>query len=274
MQVEVRRRLSWGLQMQGSYVWGKSLVDGASAASSDASQPTTLRNLALDKVVPTYDIRHAIKANWIYELPFGPGKRFLGTGGNVIIRKAIEGWELAGTARIQSGQPTKFTSGRAVINGNEGGVVLHNITLKELQNEVGVYKTTGSNGVGILYDLPLSIIHNTEAAFNNGGYVLDPNAPYIGPPTTPGQLGYFDYLRAPWQRHLDVSLIKRTRLKSNATIEFRAQALNVMNVTNFYLGSQSASSTAFGQITTAYRDTSNAVDPGGRILEFVVRVNF
>ena len=47
-----------------------------------------------------------------------------------------------------------------------------------------------------------------------------------------------------------------------------------MNITNFYLGSQSASSTAFGQITSAYRDTSNAVDPGGRILEFVARINF
>jgi hypothetical protein len=31
---------------------------------------------------------------------------------------------------------------------------------------------------------------------------------------------------------------------------------------------------AFGQITSAYRDTSNAVDPGGRILEFVARINF
>ncbi len=181
---------------------------------------------------------------------------------------------MAGTTRIQSGQPSKFTSGRDTINGNESGVVLHNITQAQLQSEVGVYKTTGSNGVGILYDLPISLIHNTEAAFNNGGFTLDPNAPYIGPPTAPGQLGYFDYLRGPWQKHLDVSLVKKTRIKESINCEFRAQALNVMNITNFYLGSQSASSTSFGQITSAYRDTSNAVDPGGRILEFVVRVNF
>ncbi len=274
LQLEVRRRMARGLQMQASYVWGKSLIDGASNSSGDASQPTTFRNLGLDKVTPTYDIRHAIKANWMYELPFGPGKALLGNVHNPIIRKAAEGWEFAGTARVQSGQPTKFTSGRAVINGNEGGVVLHNITLKQLQDQIGVYKTTGSNGVGILYDLPIDIIHNTEAAFNNGGYVLDPNAPYIGPPTSAGQLGYFDYVRSPWQKHLDISLIKRTKIKESANVEFRAQALNVLNLTNFYLGSAAASSTAFGQITTAYRDTSNAVDPGGRILEFVVRINF
>lgn len=274
LQIEVRRRMMRGLQMQASYTWGKALVDGASASSSDSSQPTTLRNLALDRLTPSYDLRHAIKANWIYEFPVGPGRQYLASVHNVVARKAIEGWELAGTTRIQAGQPTKLTSGRALINGNEGGVVLHNITLQQLQNEIGVYKTTGSNGVGILYDLPLDIIHNTEAAFNNGGYTLDPNAPYIGPQTAPGQLGYFDYIRGPWQKHLDVSLIKRTKIRESINCEFRAQALNVMNITNFYLGSASASSTAFGQITSAYRDTSNAVDPGGRILEFVARINF
>ncbi|SPE43514.1 conserved exported hypothetical protein [Candidatus Sulfopaludibacter sp. SbA3] len=274
-QVEVRRHLARGLQMQTSYVWGKSLADGATGgSSSDASQPTTLRNLGLDKISPTYDIRHAIKANWIYELPFGPGRPMLSSARNPFVRKAIEGWELAGTTRIQSGQPTKFTSGRGNINGQEGGVVLHNISLQQLQDEIGVYKTTGSNGVGVLYDLPIDFIHNTEAAFNNGGFTLDPSAPYIGPQTAPGQLGYFDYVRSPWQKHLDVSLIKRTRIRESINLEFRAQALNVLNITNFYLGSASASSASFGQITSAYRDTSNAVDPGGRILEFVVRVNF
>jgi hypothetical protein len=32
--------------------------------------------------------------------------------------------------------------------------------------------------------------------------------------------------------------------------------------------------TSLGQVTSAYRDISGTVDPGGRILEFVLRVNF
>jgi len=43
-------------------------------------------------------------------------------------------------------------------------------------------------------------------------------------------------------------------------------------VTNFLPGSNVGS--AFGQVTSAYRDISGTVDPGGRILEFVLRVNF
>jgi Carboxypeptidase regulatory-like domain len=273
-QVEVRRRLSTGLQVQGSYVWAHSLINGAINNSASANQPTTLRNLRLDRTPPTYDIRHAIKANWIYEFPFGGGRHFLTHAPSPFIRKALEGWEMAGTTRIQAGQPARFTSGRACINANECGVVLHNITMQQIQDMMGVYKTTGTNGIGIIYNLPIDLIQNSEAAFNQGGFTLDPNKPYIGPQTAPGQLGYNYYMRGPWQKHFDVSLVKKTKIGERANVEARAQALNVLNVTNFYLGGMSPNSTTFGQITSAFRDTSNAVDPGGRILEFVLRVNF
>jgi hypothetical protein len=273
-QVEVRRRLSTGLQIQGSWVWSHALVNGAINNSASYNQPTTLRNLRLDRTPPAYDIRHQLKANWIYEMPFGSGRHFMPNSGNPFARKALEGWEIAGTMRVQAGQPGKLTSGRACINANECGVVLHNITIDQLQSMMGVYKTTASNGIGRIFDLPQSIIQNSEAAFNQGGFTFDPNAPYIGPQTTPGQLGYNYYLRGPWQKHIDVSVVKKTKIGERANIEVRAQALNVLNVTNFLLGSATVNGTSFGQITSAFRDTSNAVDPGGRILEFVLRVNF
>jgi len=57
-----------------------------------------------------------------------------------------------------------------------------------------------------------------------------------------------------------------------ANIEFRAQALNLPNLTNFTPNNNIGAS--FGQTTAAYRDTSGTVDPGGRILEFFFRLNF
>jgi hypothetical protein len=280
MQVEVRRRLAKGLQMQGSYVWAKSLTNGATASSSDFSSPTTFRNLALDKGPTGFDLRHAIKANWIYELPFGPGRTFLSSG-NAFVRKALEGWELVGTTRLQSAGPSRITSGRACFNsGADCGVELHNVTLAQIQNMMSITKTSqiNSNGTvtGTLYSLPIDFIHNSEAAFNQGGYTLDPNAPYIGPATQPGTIESLNslILRGFWQKHLDVSVVKRTKIKESINCEFRAQALNVLNLTNFYLGSVSPNGTSFGTITSAYRDISNGLDPGGRILEFSARINF
>jgi hypothetical protein len=75
LQVEFRRRISAGLLVQGSYAFAKALADGATTSSTDSSPPTTLRNLSIDRVPESFDIRHAFKVNYIYELPFGPGRR-------------------------------------------------------------------------------------------------------------------------------------------------------------------------------------------------------
>jgi hypothetical protein len=104
---------------------------------------------------------------------------------------------------------------------------------------------------------------------------VDPNAPYIGP-AGPGQWGCLCYIYSVGQKHFDVSLIKVTHLRENVTLEFRAQALNVLNIANFLPPSSSGTNTgsSFGVVSSAYRDISGTFDPGGRILEFVGRLNF
>ncbi|MGD0872831.1 MAG: carboxypeptidase-like regulatory domain-containing protein [Bryobacteraceae bacterium] len=290
-QVELRRRLAAGMQFQLNYSFSKSLADGATGATSSSSvtsQPTTLRDLRMDKIPDLYDIRNAIKANYIYELPFGPGRHFLSSPSSKVLKKAVEGWEIAGVARVQSGTPL-FLSGFGTVNGNSSGVVLHNITQAQLQGMVHIIKTQNPvSGVPQVYYLPVPVaptgltssnntnfITNTQAAFNVNNLTpaqVDPNAPYLGP-AGPGQWGGLAYVYANWQRHFDVSLIKVTHIKESVTLEFRAQALNVFNLTNFLPGSLNTSTT-FGQVTSAYRDISGTYDPGGRILEAVARINF
>ena len=295
-QIEIRRRLATGFLFNGSYQFGKSLVEGASASANDGSSATTLRNLALDRTPSGFDIRHDIKMNWLYELPFGPGRAFA-SGGPPLVKRLLEGWELSGVVRLQSGTPL-FFGGFGTFNGSSSGVVLHNITINQLQNMMGIYKTSypSANG-GIIFYLPppapsngqynssyfntlnstnnTNLLTNTMAAFNAGGmtpFQVDPSAPYIGP-AAPGQMGWNGYMYLPWQHHFDLSLQKNTRIAEHADVEFAIHALDVLNVTNFLPGSGNTSST-FGYITGAYRDISGTVDPGARIIEWVLRVNF
>ncbi len=279
---ELNRRMSAGLLIQGSYTFAKALANGATASGTDSSTPFTFRNLALSKQPESFDIRNAIKINSLYELPIGPGRAYFGSVSNKFARKALEGWELSGVARLQSGTPM-FFSGFNQFNQNGAGVVLHNITPGQFQSLVGVYKTTAANGQGIVYYLPPpvagaaagdNIITNTQAAFQQGNLTpaqVDPTKPYIGPAPA-GQLGWNGLFYLPWQRHFDLAMTKRTRIGEHANVEFRAQALNVFNITNFLPNNNIG--TSFGQITTAYQDLSGTVDPGGRILEFILRVNF
>jgi hypothetical protein len=280
LQIELRRRLNRGLSLQGSYVWSKSLANTATSSSTSAAQPTTLRNLGIDKVPSGYDLRHAIKTNWIYELPFGPGRRFASSG-NAVMRKVLEGWETTGVVRVQSGLPF-FINGLGTFNQvtSNTGVALHNMTYQQLQDMVSIRKATGTDGKGIVYFLPQSLINNTLAAFNSGGYTpaqLDLNAPYLGPAPA-GQLGWRGALRQNWNRFFDTSVVKRTRIRESMNVEFRATALNVFNMTNFGVGASGTNynniGSAFGQVSGAYRDISGTVEPGGRILEFMLRFNF
>jgi hypothetical protein len=275
LQIELRRRMSAGMSVQGSYAFSKSLANGATNSSTSSSQPNTLRNLAIDKVPSGFDMRHALKANYIYELPFGPGKHFLSTGPSVV-RKAVEGWEFAGVMRVQSGLPF-FISNFGTFNGNGNGIVLHNMTASELQSMVNIRKTTDASGKGIVYYLPDDVIRNSSAAFNQGGLTpanVDPNSKYIGPAPA-GELGWRGYIRQNWNRFYDMSVVKRTKIGETMNVEFRATALNIFNLTNFgNNGAYANTGATFGQVTGAYRDISGTVEPGGRILEFMLRFNF
>lgn len=275
--IEYRRRMASGLQIQANYVFSKSLADGATANGVVYNTPTTFRNLGLDKLTPGFDIRNAIKANFIYELPFGPGKPFL-SGNNTALKKIAGGWQITGIARSQSGAPGQVTASRTGMNNNDTGVVLQNMTTAQLQSEMSVYKTTGSNGIGLVGFLPQSLITNSQAAFEASGLSwtnLNASSPYVGPQLAPNKFGYRIYLYGPWQNHFDVSLRKQvTFAHEKANLSIQANCLDCLNLTNFQFGTLSPSSGTFGQTTTAYSDISNSQDPGNRMIEFVVRVNF
>lgn len=280
LQIELRRRLSAGLLVQGSYQFGKALSNAFVSSSSVFSQPRTLRNPALDKTYSPWDIRHSFKVDYIYELPVGEGKRFFRTD-IPVLKQVISNWQIGGVTRIQSGSATLLTSGtRQTVNQFDSGVVLHNITAQEFQKLVSIRKDPS----GVVYWLPQSFIDNTIAAFASAtGQPADPGAPYIGPPMTAGQFGDRIVFFGPWQSRFDINIVKRIPVTERVKLEGRVSFLNAFNRPNFFLGdadatirSVSAASTSFGQTRAAYRDitVSGTNDPGGRLIEFQFRLNF
>jgi hypothetical protein len=266
--------------MGASYTWSHSL--------STAGNTRSVRDLDNPYEAPSaFDIRHALKLNWIYELPFGSSHQLLGHIDNPILRTAVSGWQFSGVSRVQSGTPSLLLGGRGTYLPNttqtDNGVILHNMTTADLQGMISIRKasTVSANGVanGLVYFLPQSLIDNTLAAFALNSKTLDPNAPYIGPAATAGQYGNQVYLYGPWMPRFDLSIVKHTRIGEKKDIEFRANALNAFNLTNFYLvnngaGNLNVNSTLFGQTTFAYRDINSTNDSGARMIEFGLRFSF
>jgi hypothetical protein len=266
MQIEIRRRFARGLLGGASYAWSHSLLTG---------QLLTLRDRTGINIPSPFDQRHTIKVNWVYELPWGSGRQFLNSVGNPILRKAVEGWQLSGIGRLQTGTPSQLLSGRQTFNASEAGVVLHNLTTSQLQSMMSIQKL----GNGIVEYLPQSLITNSLAAFQLVPTALDPSAPYIGPANTPGQFGNQVFLYGPWFQSWDISISKRTKITERQSIEFRAQALNIFNHPNFFLvpnsaGNITVASNVFGQTRNAFNDINSTNNPGSRILEFQLRYSF
>ncbi|HEX8071187.1 MAG TPA: TonB-dependent receptor [Pyrinomonadaceae bacterium] len=282
LTIELRRRLSQGLLLQGSYTLSKAQTNMYASNDDLFDQPPTLRNDRLGRTVSPFDIRHGFKMNWIYELPFGRGKMWGGDVGK-LANWAIGGWEWHGTARLQSGTPFNF-----------GNVQLVGMTKKDLQKAIEVRKNPSRVDF-----LPQDIIDNTIRAFNvdvtsSTGYSTlgVPTGRYIAPASSGGCVQAFSgqcgfsrlVLYGPRFFRFDTSVVKKIRFTENTNIELRAEFLNAINNQNFKIGAPGSEvvnfaytdlqSTDFGQTTNAYRDISTTNDPGGRIIQFVLRFNF
>ncbi len=284
MTIELRRRLSGGLLVQGSYTLSKSLTNMFASNTDLFINPPTFRNDRLGRTASPFDLRHGLKADWIYELPLGRGRRYAGDVGRVA-DWLIGGWEWQGTARLQSGTPFNF-----------GNVQLVGMTKKDLQHAIEIRKSvsplTGSDQVLFLPD---DIIVNTFRAFNTTGAAAGytqgtPTGRFIAPAgfgncvqSFGGQCGFAQLVvYGPRFFRIDTSAIKRFKFTERTNIELRAEFLNAINNQNFRVGAAgnevtsvtNFSNAAFGITNEAYRDLSTTNDPGGRIIQFVFRFNF
>ena len=113
LQIELRRRMSGGLLVQGSYQY---------VMRTDTTSFYSLRQTS-GVYTNTSTPKHSLKVNWAYELPFGQGKPVLGGVGR-LGQMLVGGWSFDGNMRVQSGNILDF-----------GNVRLVGMTDQQLQDE-------------------------------------------------------------------------------------------------------------------------------------------
>jgi hypothetical protein len=273
-QIEVRRKPVKGLQFNGSYSFSKTLSNYFGDSQVNYAGYTSLRNPGYDKGPTPFDLRHQFKMQLIYELPFGPGKKWGSSMG--WMNRVIEGWELNTITRWQSGRVFQLTGGGSsgTFNGNDGGVQLIGVTPKDIQEMLSVRKTAD----GMVFWFPESLLQ----VLSTSPFSARANPDVIKACDIPGQLCQRLFLSGPSFFRADWSIGKRTKIGEKANIEFRAEFLNAFNNANFFFGGDAATtvastnlqSTSFGRITSAYQDVSTTDDNGGRIIQMVLRINF
>jgi hypothetical protein len=267
LQVEFRRRPSKGLQFAGNYTYSRSLTNYFANSSISYNPFDTLRDRGRNKGLAPFDLRHAFKFQGIYDLPFGPGRKWASHYG--VVNRAIEGWQFNGILRWQSGRVTQLQGGRGgTFNQYDGGLILNGLTPNQLQGMLDIRTTPD----GKVYWFPASLIGPDNRA----------NPAYLQACNTPGRFCSRSFITGPRFFRADLSAVKRTYITERMNFEFRAEFLNAFNNINFLYGGNAAATptfsslqaTTFGRMTNAYQDISTTDDPGGRIIQMVLRLNF
>jgi len=112
LQVEVKKNLSHGFQLQGSYAWSKTIDDSTSgiAGSDYVDQPgSDPYNPKIDRGLSRLHLAHNLVVNGVYALP-SPG-----TSG--LVSHLFGGWQFSGIFSASSGGPfSALMSGRHAPN--------------------------------------------------------------------------------------------------------------------------------------------------------------
>jgi hypothetical protein len=231
LQLELRRRMSQGLQFQMSYVFGK----GYESTFYSFRRP---REENLDSGAEG-GVTHAFKANWVWELPFGRGRRF-GSDVNGVVDRIIGGWQIHGVAQFQSGRLIDF-----------GNVRMVGFDANDLQKMFQLRKTPDATGKLRVYMLPQEVIDETVKAFSvcatsptGYGALGAPSGKYFAPANGPDCIETADddygdcgersvVVTGPMFKWIDLSVAKMIPVVGRTRLEFRFEMLNVFDWVNF-----------------------------------------
>jgi hypothetical protein len=242
LQASVRRTLG-SLVVNAAYTYSHSIDD-----SSDRADATFVDsyNLKANRSSSNFDQRHILNLSYVYDLPF-----FNKSSG--MTKTMLGGWELSGITTFQSGVPTLCP-----------GCNPTNLSNTVFGDNAGVGNGVGTGSRPDLIGNP----HATpcQASTAPGPYLFNPCAFGLPQGLTFGNVGR-NFLNLPHRTQFDMGVFKRFPIKEALAIEFRVEAFNVFNHTQF-----SGVDTSFDPASTTFLTATQAHLP--RILQLGLKIVF
>jgi hypothetical protein len=219
LQTRWQKRFSGGLQFQLAYTFSKNIDYGGSAASGGGAVggPQTVTCLACGRGLSGFDVRNRFIGNYLYEFPFGKGKKWLTSG---FLSQVAGGWAMTGIVTLQSGRPFTVYLNTGVNNG-----------APSWPNRIGSGK-----------------LENPDRAywFNAADFAAPASNNY-------GNTGR-GILYAPGQANWDTSFMKTFPVRERLKLKFQLDVFNITNTPYFGFPNANIGSPTVGVITSTNND--------------------
>jgi hypothetical protein len=204
LTTKLEKRLSNGLQFLGSYTYGHALANtGTTLSGSTGFGIPDPRNYASGYSSAAWDIRHNFVGSFVYELPFGRGKQY-GASMNKALNAIAGNWQMNGIMTLHTGIPFTIRS-----NGCQG---IWNACRPDL--------------------VPGKDPNAAPSSGQSPDHWFDTTAVTAPAPLTGGNLGLQSNNAGP-ARQLDFSIFKDFLITERFRVEFRAEAFNLVNTSQF-----------------------------------------
>ena len=236
LQLDLRKRYSYGLTFDVNYAWSHMLDDQDSAGwGSTAGQQVWQigNNPSSNYGNSNFDIPQALKGTVVYELPFGMGKPFMNQ--HAALDAVLGGWRLSGTFIYQDGTPyTVLDSG--VQDYSQAGNVFAN-PIGGMDANSGSCPANGST--------PGAKAHTLGCWFNTGAFETSAEQPVA-------QFGYGrrNTLFGPKLSDVNLALAKTWHYKERAGFTLTGNFVNVFNHPSFALPNNDLNGSNAGTISS------------------------
>jgi hypothetical protein len=226
LNLKLQQRFKSGFTFLVAYTAGKLISDTNNqlapiGAVNNGSSVQDWENLHLERAVSEMDVSQQLAVSAVYELPFGPNKRFFSSA-HGIGAALIGGWQLNGVATRRTGFPLALS---ASISG-------------------GGNRPTSTGTSASLDQSSRSRDQQITQWFDTAQFIL-PAAYSLGnvSRTLPD-------VRGPGMTNLDMSMFKNQKIHERLTAQLRFEYFNVFNTPFLWTPNTSMGSLQFGKITS------------------------
>lgn len=231
LQASFQKRFTAGGTVAANYTWSKFLsnTDSATGYLEGSSRPGSTQdwtNLNANKSLVGQDVPQRLVVNYVYDLPFGKGQRFLPNLSGVANR-IVGGWTLNGVSIFQKGFPIAITALSNALAQFNGGTLRPDVV-------AGCDPNIGGSAQSRI-----------NRWFNTACY------------TQPGNFSFGNEarsdpkLRGPGMANFDFAVNKKLAMTERVNMNFRVEFFNVMNRVQFYMPASQVGNANFGVITSA-----------------------
>jgi hypothetical protein len=216
--LRVDKQLGHGLSAQAAFTAGKQ-IDNVQERFGGRSTFVDPNNLRLSRSIGEFDRPQYLIVNFVYDLPFGPGKTWLnhGIGGHILGR-----WQVSGIATFAKGLPMVITGPN---NTRLPGVSATALRLKD----------------PVLPDDQRTL----DRWFDTSAFAPAPTYSIGNDSRTQPRL------RTPGINTADLMVGRNQPIKERMNLQFRAEFFNAFNTPQFDAPNGNVTATNFGAITSA-----------------------